>query len=171
MIPDNLFLIGLMGSGKSTVGRSLAKKLHKQFIDTDEAIEQKSGVSIQVIFDIEGEEGFRQRETQMLDELTHQRGIVIATGGGAVIKPENRKILRERGYVIYLQASADDLYQRIHKDTSRPLLKTANPRETLRRLLAERAAFYEETADYVCNTTNRERYYTVVNKIIRYLRQ
>lgn len=145
-------LVGMMGAGKTTIGRGLAKAVGRDFIDLDHAIESRCGVSIPHIFEVEGEEGFRKRETQLLDEYSQQPGIVLATGGGAVLAPENRQLLRERGVVIYLRANADELYRRVAKDRNRPLLHTPNPRERVAQLLALRAPLYEEVADITFDT-------------------
>ncbi|HTT10429.1 MAG TPA: shikimate kinase [Burkholderiaceae bacterium] len=144
--PGSVFLIGMMGAGKSTIGRLLARQLAFEFVDADREIEARSGVSIPTIFEVEGEEGFRRRESAILDELTQRRGLVIATGGGAVLREDNRSNLRSRGLVIYLQASADEIARRTSHDKSRPLLQTADPRARIVALLAQRAAFYAETA-------------------------
>ena len=125
---QNIILVGLMGSGKSTIGRHLAKSLELEFVDSDHEIERRTGANIPLIFDVEGEAGFRQREKKVIDELTQRRGVVLATGGGAVLDPENRARLRERGKVIYLYATAEQLLSRTAKDRNRPLLQTADPR-------------------------------------------
>jgi shikimate kinase len=142
----SLFLIGMMGAGKSTIGRLLARSLAFDFVDADREIEARSGVAITTIFEVEGEEGFRRREASMLAELTLRRGLVIATGGGAILREENRHNLRSRGLVIYLQASADEIARRTTHDKSRPLLQTADPRARIVALLALRAPLYAETA-------------------------
>ena len=147
-----VILVGMMGAGKTTIGRGLAKVTGRDFIDLDHAIEARCGVSIPHIFEVEGEEGFRKRETQLLDEYSQQPGIVLATGGGAVLAPENRHMLCERGVVIYLRANADELYRRVAKDRNRPLLHTPNPRERVAQLLALRAPLYEEVADITFDT-------------------
>lgn len=152
MHKENIFLIGPMGAGKSTVGRLLAEKLHYQFIDTDHEIEVKTGVTIPMIFDIEGETGFREREAQAIDTLTQRTEIVLATGGGAILRPENRMHLRSRGVVVYLKASVEALIARTQHDRNRPLLQTENPAESIRQILETREAFYEEVADFVIET-------------------
>lgn len=149
-----VILVGMMGAGKTTIGRGLAKATGRDFIDLDHAIESRCGVPIPHIFEVEGEEGFRKRETLLLDEYSQQPGIVLATGGGAVLASENRRILMERGVVIYLRAAADELYRRVAKDRNRPLLQTANPRERVAQLLAQRAPLYEEVADITFDTGN-----------------
>jgi shikimate kinase len=138
-----------MGSGKSTIGRQLARALTKPFIDADAELEQRMGVSIATIFEIEGEAGFRDREETMLAELCAQEGIVLATGGGAVLRPANRRILRGNGHVLYLHASVETLWERTQSSRHRPLLLTADPRATLAVLYLERDPLYRETADVV----------------------
>jgi len=153
--PNNIFLVGLMGAGKSTIGRHLAKSLELEFVDSDHEIERRTGASIPLIFDVEGEAGFRQREKKIIDELTQRSGIVLATGGGAVLDPENRACLRERGTVIYLYATVDQLLARTAKDRNRPLLQTPDPRGRLQELLLARDALYREVADAVVDTGGR----------------
>jgi len=142
----SIFLIGMMGAGKSTIGRMLAHAIGFEFIDADRELEARSGVSIPTIFEIEGEPAFRRREAALLDELSRLPGIVLATGGGAVLDAATRQRLRERGLVIYLRASADEVFRRTRRDKSRPLLQTENPRERIEQLLAEREPLYAETA-------------------------
>ncbi|WP_211461047.1 bifunctional shikimate kinase/3-dehydroquinate synthase AroKB [Collimonas silvisoli] len=148
----NIFLVGLMGAGKTTVGRALAKKLNKLFIDSDHEIEARTGVSIPLIFEIEGEESFRQRETEVIRDLSARRGIVLATGGGAVMRPENREYLKSRGTVIYLRASIQNILQRTSRDKNRPLLQTADPRRRLEELSRQREPYYRDIADIVIDT-------------------
>ena len=148
----NIFLIGLMGAGKTTIGRQIASELSLEFFDSDHEIENRTGVSITHIFDIEGEAGFRKRETAMLDELTNKKGIVLATGGGAVLKPENRQFLMSRGTTIYLYANIETLFERTSKDRNRPLLQIDNPREKLEELFEIRDPLYRETADIIIDT-------------------
>ena len=152
---DNIFLVGLMGAGKSTIGRQLARELGKQFRDSDSEIEKRTGVNIDVIFDIEGEQGFRRRETRMLKELVEERGIVLATGGGAVLASENRQLLRDNGLVIYLKASAEHLAGRVKLDRRRPLLQTGDKLATIRELMTQREPVYQQLADMVVETNNR----------------
>ncbi|MCC6303235.1 MAG: shikimate kinase AroK [Gammaproteobacteria bacterium] len=152
---DNVFLIGPMGSGKTTVGRLLAKALKLEFIDSDHAIEQRTGADIPWIFDIEGEEGFRRRERAAIDELTRRRGIVLATGGGAVIDPLNRADLAERGVVVFLRASVDKILNRTAKSQNRPLLRTEDPRARVEQLLTARDPLYREIADIIVDTDKR----------------
>ena len=141
-----IFLIGPMGVGKTTIGRILAKDLRLDFVDCDVEIEERSGASIAWIFDVEGEEGFRERETQLLDELTARQNILIATGGGAVIKKKNREYLRDRGIVVFLDSSLDLLVKRTSRDKKRPLLQNANPKEVLDKIKSERDHLYREIA-------------------------
>lgn len=148
----NIFLIGLMGAGKTSVGRALARRLHKTFYDADLEIERATGVKIPLIFEIEGESGFRAREARMLAELTQRQNIVLATGGGAVLLEENRGLLTKRGTVVYLCAAVDDLWRRTRHDRNRPLLQVAEPRVRLRELYAQRDPLYREIADLVVDT-------------------
>jgi shikimate kinase len=152
---QNIFLVGLMGAGKSTIGRHLAKSLGLEFVDSDHEIERRTGASIPLIFDVEGEAGFRLREKKVIDELSRRTGIVLATGGGVVLDPDNRACLRERGTVIYLYATVDQLLVRTAKDRNRPLLQTADPRGRLQELLSTRDALYREAADLVVDTGGR----------------
>jgi shikimate kinase len=148
----NIFLIGPMGAGKTTIGRLLAKALGVVFVDSDKEIEQRTGVSIPMIFEYEGETGFRKRESDVLASLTQTCPIVLATGGGSVLLPANRDYLCERGFVVYLQCSVDKQMERTHKDTNRPLLKTENPRARLEELLAARDPLYRSLADFIVDT-------------------
>src|SRR3569832_1634370 len=145
----NLFLVGLMGAGKSTIGRQLAKSLGCEFIDSDHEIEARTGANIPLIFDVEGEAGFRQREKKIIDDLTQREHIVLATGGGVVLDPENRAHLHARGLVVYLYATVDQLLARTAKDRNRPLLQTANPRARFEELMQVRDPLYREIADLV----------------------
>lgn len=149
---ENIFLVGLMGSGKTTVGRALAKRLGMRFIDSDHEIESRMGASISWIFEIEGEASFRKREADAIRDLTSRKGIVLATGGGAVIDPENRRYLRERGTVIYLRASVSSLLQRTMHDKNRPLLQTEDPQGKMEALSQQREPFYREVADITIDT-------------------
>lgn len=148
----NVFLVGLMGAGKTSVGRLLAKRLGKHFVDCDHEIEARTGVRVPVIFEIEGEDGFRARESQVLDALTALTDVVLATGGGAVLRPENRAALTSRGFVIYLRAQPRDLWQRTRHDRNRPLLRTDDPLGRLQDLYAVRDPLYREVADLVVDT-------------------
>lgn len=154
-VPDRIFLVGPMGVGKTTIGLKLAEKLHKSFIDSDREIENKTGANIPLIFEVEGEAGFRKREADMIDELTQQHDIVLATGGGAIISESNRQRLKERGYVIYLQAPLDQLLARTAKDKNRPLLQNPNPDKVLADLMEKREPFYQDVADLVFETDKK----------------
>lgn len=149
---DKVILIGMMGAGKTTVGRLLAKHLNKQFIDSDDEIQRRTGVTIAHIFDLEGEEGFRQRESQALEEILTRKDIVLATGGGAPLKPSNRELLRHNGVVVYLKSNVQDLWHRTKHDQSRPLLRTADPKAKLQALYDERDPIYSSIADIVIHT-------------------
>ncbi len=149
---ENIYLVGLMGAGKTTIGRQLAKSLGLPFYDSDKAIEESTGVDIPTIFEFEGEQGFRDREQKMLQQLTELKGIVLATGGGAILRQENRDLLKENGIIIYLQCSIDRIMERTRRDTQRPLLKTANPKERIEQLYKEREPLYLNCADLVVDT-------------------
>lgn len=164
----NVFLIGLMGAGKTTVGRALARRLRLNFHDTDQEIEARTGVSVRTIFELEGEAGFRAREVAMVDELSNRPGVVVATGGGAVLAEQNRAALHSRGVVIYLRARAEDLYRRTRHDRDRPLLQTEDPLGRLRNLLEGRQALYEETAHLIVDT-GEQGVSRLVNRIEREL--
>ena len=148
----NLYLIGMMGAGKTTVGRMLARRLKLAFVDSDHEIEVRCGVKIPVVFEIEGEAGFRAREAQAIAELTQLDGIVLATGGGVVLAQENRELLAARGTVVYLRATPEHLYERVRQDRNRPLLATADPLARLRELYAQRDPLYRSIADVVIDT-------------------
>jgi shikimate kinase len=148
----NLFLVGLMGAGKTTVGRRLATHYGLVFHDTDHVIVDRTGVSIPTIFEVEGEAGFRQREAGVIDELSALDGIVLATGGGAVLSESNRALLHARGTVIYLHAQPEELYQRTRHDKNRPLLQTDDPLGRLKELYAERDPLYRACAHWVVDT-------------------
>ena len=163
-IPGNIFLVGMMGAGKTSVGRVLAKRLNKTFYDSDHVIEERTGVKIPVIFEIEGESGFRHRESAVLDELTALDDVVLATGGGAVLAQENRDRLRTRGTVVYLRASVKDLLNRTRHDKNRPLLQTADPRARLNELYEMRDPLYREVA-HVTIDTGSQSLTTLVNRL------
>lgn len=149
---QNIFLVGLMGAGKTSVGRMLAKRMNRIFYDSDAEIELTTGVKIPLIFDIEGESGFRVREEKVIERLTAMQDIVLATGGGAILSPANRACLRRHGRVIYLRAAPEDLWRRTRRDRGRPLLQTANPLARLKELHAQRDPLYSELADLVVDT-------------------
>lgn len=153
--PKNLFLIGPMGAGKSAVGRQLARMLHMHFIDSDDEIEERTGVDIPFIFEKEGEEGFRVRETKVIEELTLKDGIVLATGGGAVVDPASRSVLGARGYVVYLYTSVDQQLERTRKGRERPMLENGDREQVLQELMEIRDPMYKEIADLVVETDGR----------------
>ena len=148
----SLILVGMMGAGKTTVGRLLARRLKRDFFDADEEIERRCGVRIPVIFDIEGEAGFRTREAQAIAELCALDGVVLATGGGAVLAEENRRQMAAHGTVVYLHARPGQLWQRVRHDRNRPLLATPDPQKRLEELYAVRDPLYREVADIVVDT-------------------
>lgn len=164
----SVFLVGMMGSGKSTVGRRLAHALGRPFIDGDKELEQRCGVPVSTIFELEGEQGFRDRETQLLQELVQRPGLVLATGGGAVLREENRRLLSEHGTVIYLRASAGDLWLRLRHDRVRPLLRTADPRARITELVQIREPLYQACASLVIQT-GRQPVERVVQDIVERL--
>lgn len=149
---DNIFFIGLMGAGKTTIGRLLAKQLGMVFYDSDYEIERKTGVKIPLIFELEGEAGFRKREAAMIEELCQLNNMVMATGGGAILYPENRTLLKNNGKVIYLRANVHDLWQRTRNDKTRPLLQGGNLRQKLEQLHKLRDPIYTVLADYIVDT-------------------
>jgi len=151
-LPENIFLVGLMGAGKSTVGRILARRLGKRFVDTDHEIEKRNGVTIPVIFEIEGEDGFRRREQEVLADLAKEKDLVLSTGGGIVLKPENREVLRNHGFVVYLNARPELLAERTKHDRTRPLLNVEDPLTRLRELYAVRDPLYREVAHAIVET-------------------
>ena len=165
-VPDNIFLVGPMGAGKTTTGKQLAKTLSKDFVDSDGEIEAATGADIPLIFELEGEEGFRKRETAMLEKLTQSSNIVLATGGGSVLSKQNRGLLMSRGFVVYLYAPIEYLVQRTARDRSRPLLQTDDPEATLNTLMAEREPLYNGVADLVVSTDSRSARF-VVKEILK----
>jgi len=152
---ENIFLVGPMGVGKSTIGKQLAAKIGLEFKDSDLEIQKRTGVDIPTIFEFEGEAGFRKREQAMLDELTQQRGLVLSTGGGAVLDATSRQHLTARGLVIYLQCSPEQQFARTQKDRSRPLLQTENPLAKLQELMDQRDPLYRQVADHIISTEKR----------------
>lgn len=151
----NFFLVGLMGAGKTTVGRALARRMHLTFVDSDHQIEERTGVRIATIFELEGEAGFRAREEEMIALLVKRQGIVLATGGGAILSEKTRHRLRQHGTVVYLSACADDLWQRTRHDRNRPLLQTADPRARLQQLYEVRDPLYREVAHIIIDTAHQ----------------
>lgn len=162
--PGSFFLVGPMGAGKSTIGRQLARALKLEFLDTDRVIEERTGVDIPLIFELEGEAGFRERERRVIDELTSRPGIVLATGGGAILDPDNRRNLSVRGQVIYLATSIEQQLKRTAHDRNRPLLQTGDPGEKLAELMRIREPLYREIANLTISTDG-SRIRDVVQKI------
>jgi shikimate kinase len=167
---NNIFLVGLMGAGKTTVGKQLAAELAKTFHDSDHEIERRTGVRISLIFEIEGEAGFRAREAQVVDQLTQLSNVVVATGGGAVLDPANREHLASRGLVVYLHGQPKDLWQRTRYDKGRPLLQNTDPLEKLQQLYSQRDPLYREIADLVVDT-GRQRAHTLLLQLLPQVRQ
>jgi shikimate kinase len=149
---DNIFFVGLMGAGKTTIGRLIAKQLGMVFYDSDHEVERKTGVKIPLIFELEGEAGFRKRETSTIEELGQLKNIVMATGGGAVLLPENRELLKSNGIIIYLRGNVHDLWLRTRNDKTRPLLQGGNIKQKLERLYIERDPIYTALADLIVDT-------------------
>lgn len=165
-----IFLVGMMGAGKTTVGRALAQRLGMEFADSDKVLVERTGVPVNTIFEIEGEAGFRKRESAVIAELARRDQCVIATGGGAVLAAENRATMRAHGTVVYLRARLESLWQRMRHDTTRPLLATADPRATLARLLEEREPLYHEAAHLIVETGTQSAA-TLVARVVAALRQ
>jgi shikimate kinase len=165
----NLILVGLMGAGKTTIGRLLARYFDRIFVDSDHEIEARTGVRIPVVFELEGEAGFRARESLMLAELVRRARIVLATGGGAVLDPANRALLREHGLVIYLRAQPADLWHRTLYDRNRPLLRTDDPQARLQELYTVRDPLYQETAHLIVDT-GRQSPHMLAGKLEQQLR-
>jgi shikimate kinase len=164
-IKNNIFLVGLMGSGKTTIGKLIAKKLRYKFIDTDLLMEEKTGVKVPLIFEYEGEEGFRKREAKILSEVLRLDNIILATGGGIVLSDNNRQQLKERGNVIYLNAEINELAKRLSNDKTRPLLQNTDIKEKLKELMGHRSFLYESIADSIIQTKNK-RAPDIANEII-----
>jgi shikimate kinase len=160
----NIFLVGMMGAGKTTLGKALASRLGREFFDTDRVLVERTGVPVATIFEIEGEPGFRRREALALAELAQRSDCVIATGGGIVLAPENREAMRSSGTVIYLRARLESLWERTRHDTTRPLLASPDPRGTLQRLLQEREPLYREAAHLVVETGSQSAA-TLLNRV------
>ena len=156
MNAPNIYLIGLMGSGKTTLGKSLAKKLNRPFIDTDQLIEQKSGVDVSMIFEFEGEAGFRERETKLLSEIALKKEHIVSTGGGIILSKYNRDVIAKSGIIFYLKTQPAELFIRLQNDKTRPLLQGTNLKEKLTKIYAERCTLYEMTADYIIETKNKK---------------
>ena len=165
----NIFLVGMMGAGKTTIGKALAQRLRREFVDTDRILVERTGVPVATVFEIEGEEGFRRRESGVLAELARREDCVIATGGGVVLAEDNRRVMRDAGTVVYLRARIDNLWERTRHDTTRPLLATPDPRGTLALLLEQREPLYREAAHVVVET-GAQSANTLVNRLVAALR-
>jgi shikimate kinase len=166
---SNIFLVGMMGAGKTTVGRALASRMKREFVDTDRVLVDRTGVPVATVFEIEGEEGFRRRESDVLQELCEEDGRVVATGGGIVLAEANRRLMREHGTVIYLRARLESLWERTRHDTSRPLLATPNPKARLTELLKQREPLYREAAHLIVDSGPQSAS-TLVNRVLAALR-
>lgn len=166
----NIYFVGMMGAGKTTLGRALAQRLERRFVDTDKLLVERTGVPVATVFEIEGEAGFRRRESAVVGELAAQDDLVVATGGGAVLAEENRKAMRDSGTVVYLRAKPDHLWHRLKHDTTRPLLATADPRGTLAALVEARDPLYREAAHLIVDTGPHSAA-TVVQRVIHALRR
>lgn len=150
----NVYLVGMMGAGKTTLGKALARKTGREFVDTDRVLVERTGVPVATIFEIEGEEGFRRRESTVIAEVAARTGCMVATGGGAVLSEENRRLMRASGTVVYLRARVENLWERTRHDTSRPLLATPDPLATLAAILERRDPIYREAAHVVIETSS-----------------
>lgn len=164
--PRRIFLVGPMGVGKTTIGKIIARELGLKFVDSDQEIERRTGAAVSWIFDVEGEEGFRERETQVLDELTTTDDVLVATGGGAVLRQQNRELLRQRGIVLHLDTEVDLLVKRTAKDKKRPLLQNGNPRAVLEQIKRDRDPLYREVSHvhvHVADNSSRKAAYQAIN--------
>src|SRR5438105_3047637 len=161
----NIFLVGMMGAGKTTLGRALAQRLEREFVDTDRLLVERTGVPVATIFEVEGEEGFRRRESAILAEIAASHARVVATGGGVVLLEANRRLMREAGTVVYLRARLDSLWERTRHDSTRPLLAAPNPRARLGQILEEREPLYREAAHVVVDTGSQSAS-TLVNRVV-----
>ncbi|HXZ49679.1 MAG TPA: shikimate kinase [Usitatibacter sp.] len=166
----NVFLVGMMGAGKTTLGKALARKSGREFVDTDRLLVERTGVPIATIFEFEGEEGFRRRESAVLAEVAARSGCVIATGGGAVLSADNRDLMRRSGTVVYLRARLDSLWERTRHDTTRPLLAAPDPKGTLAALLERREPLYREAAHIVVDV-GAQGAASLVNRVLSALRE
>lgn len=169
MSRSNVFLVGMMGAGKTTLGKALAHRMEYEFLDTDRVLVERTGVPVATIFEIEGEAGFRRRESAVLAEIARCEGLVVATGGGIVLAEQNRRVMRESGTVVYLRARLENLWERTRHDTTRPLLSTSDPRATLESLLDEREPLYREAAHVVVDTGSQSSN-TLVGRVLSALR-
>ena len=166
----NVYLVGMMGAGKTTLGKALAQRTGQEFVDTDRVLVDRTGVPVATIFEIEGEQGFRRRESAILAELSTRSGCIVATGGGAVLAEENRRVMRSSGTVVYLRARLDNLWERTRHDSSRPLRATPDPRATLAALLEQRDPIYREAAHVVVETSSQSAA-SLVTRVLAALRE
>jgi shikimate kinase len=166
----NVFLVGMMGAGKSTLGKALARRTGQEFVDTDRLLVERTGVPVTTIFEFEGEDGFRKRESVLLHEVAARSGCVVATGGGAVLSADNCRAMRESGTVIYLRARLESLWERLRHDATRPLLATPDPRGTLAAILEQRDPLYREAAHLVVDT-GAQSASTLVSRVMTALRR
>jgi shikimate kinase len=166
---SNIFLVGMMGAGKTTVGRALAHRMKREFVDTDRVLIERTGVAVATVFEIEGEDGFRRRESAVLREVCAKEGLVVATGGGIVLDEENRQVMREAGTVVYLRARLESLWERTRHDSSRPLLATPDPKGRLAELLQQREPLYREVA-HITVDSGPQSAATLVGRVIAALR-
>ncbi|HUP96523.1 MAG TPA: shikimate kinase [Usitatibacter sp.] len=166
----NVYLVGMMGAGKTTLGKALSHRLNARFVDTDRVLVERTGVPVATIFEIEGEEGFRRRESAVLVEMAQDTHCVVATGGGAILAEENRRVMRASGTVVYLRARLEHLWERTRHDTTRPLLRTPDPRATLASLLEKRDPLYQEAAHIVVDT-GAQSAATLVARVLAALRE
>jgi shikimate kinase len=167
---SNIYLVGMMGAGKTTLGKSLAQRLHREFVDTDRLLVERTGVPVATIFEIEGEDGFRRRESALLAEICAADQCVVATGGGVVLDEGNRMLMRESGTVVYLRARVESLWERTRHDSTRPLLATPDPRERLQQLLEQRDALYCDAAHVIVDT-GAQSASSLVNRVMSALRE
>ncbi len=165
----NIFLVGMMGAGKTTLGKALARRLRRDFVDADRVLVERTGVPVATVFEIEGEDGFRRREAGVIAELACREDCVVATGGGSVLCDENRRVMRASGTVVYLRARVESLWERTRHDATRPLLRSADPRGTLAALLAQREPLYREVAHITVDTGSQSSN-TLVNRVVAALR-
>ena len=169
-LPEKIYLIGPMGSGKSTIGYKLAKSLNYSYIDLDHEIEKTTGAKIALIFELEKEEGFRKRESQELNKTLDKRKVIVATGGGVILLEENRLFLKEHGFNIYLNANVNTIYKRVKNKKTRPLLEVENPKNEIEKILLQRKNKYEEVANFQINTDNKNAK-SIVNEILNQLKK
>ena len=166
----NVYLVGMMGAGKTTLGKALAQKTGQEFLDTDRLLVERTGVPVATIFEIEGEEGFRRRESALIAEVAQRSGCIVATGGGAVLAEENRRLMRSSGTVVYLRARLENLWERTRHDATRPLLATPDPRGTLGELLEKRDPLYREAAHVVVESSSQSAA-SLVNRVLAAVRE